>query len=464
MSSMARISERSRIRYTGKQKANYGWDYLTDFGEQLAELRKRIKRIDKKYAGEKTNPNSRPPLRQGTARVFVEEWASGEVIENEHGAHFRMDRLYESHRRHGSADIGALAELPANLLDVLSESTMPAVSPERWAFLDTETSGLAGSSGTYAFLIGVGRITKQGFSIRQFFMREHSEERSLLSAVSAHLDEFDVLITYNGKAYDQPLLETRYRITGQKPPFSRLAHLDLLHGARRIWKLRYENCRLSFLENQVLGVERQGDLPGELIPYVYFEYLRSGEALRLVPIFHHNAIDILTLGCLSAIVPSAFRSSDPESLRALGLRRGEEYLGIARWFLAAGDAEKALDLFQRAIGAGLPDSLLFSTLWEIARLEKKAGRIPSNLSILSDLAASKNPYRADALSELAKHYERSERNCGLAVEFARQALDLAPSETIERRVLRLEAKVARARNRPVFRQAGQRRKNQIKNN
>ena len=89
------------------------------------------------------------------------------------------------------------------------------------------------------------------------------------------------------------------------------------------------------LERQILGVEREGDLPGEMIPYVYFEFLRSGEAQRLVPIFHHNAIDILTLACLTAIVPSAFRCTDVNSLRALGLRRGEELLGIGRWLVAA---------------------------------------------------------------------------------------------------------------------------------
>lgn len=377
------------------------------------------------------------------ARVFVEEWASGEVVENQYGSHFQMEKLYESHKRHGSADIGALAALPANVLDVLSDNAVPTVSPERWAFLDTETTGLAGVSGTYAFLIGVGRITGQGFSIRQFFMREYAEERSLLYALSEHLNEFDVLITYNGKTYDQPLLEARYRTIRQKPPFSRLAHVDLLHGARRIWKLRYENCRLSFLERQVLGVERQGDLPGEMVPYVYFEYLRSGEAQRLVPIFHHNAIDILTLGCLAAVVPSAFRSSDAASLRALGLRGGEEYLGIARWFLAGGDAERALELFNLAIDAGLPDSLLFRALWETARLERKAGRALSSLDILSDLAASRNPCRADALRELAKYYERSARNYARALEYARQARALDCSEASERRVARLEKKVAR---------------------
>ena len=165
---------------------------------------------------------------------------------------------------------------------------MPPVTPFRWAFLDTETTGLAGGTGTYAFLIGVGRICDDGFRVRQFFLREYGEERSALWALREHLEQFDVLITYNGKSYDQPLLETRYQMTRQKPPFARMAHLDLLFGARRLWKLRLENCRLVQLEQQILGMFREGDLAGELIPYVYFEYLRSQDATRLVPIFHHN--------------------------------------------------------------------------------------------------------------------------------------------------------------------------------
>ncbi len=145
----------------------------------------------------------------------------------------------------------------------------------RWAFLDTETTGLAGGTGTYAFLIGVGRVTPEGFRVRQFFMRDYAEEASLLCALSAHLAQFDVLVTYNGKAYDQPLLETRFEWHVRARLSVPMAHLDLLLGARRLWKLRLESCRLVDLERQILGVEREGDLPGEMIPYVYFEYLRT---------------------------------------------------------------------------------------------------------------------------------------------------------------------------------------------
>jgi uncharacterized protein YprB with RNaseH-like and TPR domain len=426
-------------RYNGKEIANYT---LLDQASQIATLRKRIARIDRKYSAAALRRVS--PSDRTAARAFIEEWAEGEVVENEFGPHFQMEKHYAAHRRHGSADIGALFELPPDLLGILNEDgEVPASPPERWAFLDTETTGLMGDSGAYAFLIGVGRITKGGFSVRQFFMREYAEEKSILKALSAHLDNFDTLVTYNGKTYDQPLLEIRYRARRLESPFNRLAHVDLLHGSRRIWKLRYDNCKLSFLENRVLGVERHGDLAGELIPYVYFEYLRYGEALRLVPIFHHNAIDILSLGCLTAIVPAAFRGATPDSLEAMGLRRGEEYLGIARWFQASGDHEKALALLDHAVALGLPDSLLFNTLWEIARLHRRAGRHGASVGILTELAGCRNPCQVNAFAELAKHYEHRERNLDAALEFARVAAAANPSEGAEKRITRLEGKIAR---------------------
>jgi uncharacterized protein len=431
-------------------------DLRADLQQQLETLRRRVARIDRKYSAAAPSPAPRPVdfiRRPGTAepidsktkpeRYHLHEWASGEVVENEFGSHYQMERLYESHRRHGSADIGALAELPETLLDAIGTGEIPPSAPHRWAFLDTETTGLAGGSGTYAFLIGVGRICPDGFRVRQFFMREYSEEKSLLAALTAHLAEFGALVTYNGKTYDQPLLETRYRMNRDKPPFTRLPHLDLLHGSRRLWKLRFESCRLVHLEQQILGVERQGDLPGELIPYVYFEYLRNKEAERLVPIFHHNAVDILTLACLTAIVPTVFRNaSDCASLERLGLRRGDEMVGIARWLLAEGESEQGLTLLKRSIDLGLRDELLFRTMWDVALLEKKLARPLAALQVFTDLAACRNPFRVKALEELAKHYERSERNYSLSLEFVLQALVLEPTASLERRRRRLEKRLA----------------------
>jgi uncharacterized protein YprB with RNaseH-like and TPR domain len=382
-----------------------------------------------------------------SARWFIEEWSEGQVVENELGRHFQTERLFASHKNHGSADVGALADLPHDFLEVLGNGEFRATPPRRWAFLDTETTGLAGGSGTYAFLIGVGRITQEGFKVRQFFMREYAEERSILAALEAHLNDFDVLITYNGKSYDQPLLEARYLMTRQKSPFARLAHLDLLHGARRLWKLRIADCRLMQLEEQILGFYRDGDLPGELIPYVYFEYLRSHEARRLVPIFHHNAMDILTLACLTAIVPAAFRTTDSESLARVGVRRGEDLAGIARWLIAAGEYEQALELLKRAIDVGLPDPLLFRALWDAALLEKRLGRPAAALHGFTELATCRNEYRVCALEEMAKHYEHEERNYAMALEFIDQALAFESSCALTHRQMRLKRRLAKQESR-----------------
>jgi uncharacterized protein YprB with RNaseH-like and TPR domain len=408
---------------------------MEDLREQLAELRRRVAGIDRKWgsgAAETSPPRKLPQ----PSRVFIEQLMTGEVVHTPHGEHFETERLWERHRRHGSVDISALAELPDDLLEQLSAGAIAQSHPAKWAFLDTETTGLAGGAGTYAFLIGVGSIEPAGFRLRQFFMRDFGEEASQLCRLAEYLARFDVLITYNGKSFDQPLLETRFRMARARHPFDRMEHLDLLFGARRLWKLRLESCRLVDLENRILGVERQGDLPGEMIPYVYFEFLRTQEAFRVVPIFHHNAIDILSLACLTAIVPFAFRSPEDAPLR-----HGPDLIGLARWLDQGGRREEALSLFRRAVDMGLPDDLLFRTLWDIAAMEKRLGREDAALAAFAELAESRNPYRVRALEELAKHYEHRERNHAMALEMTRNALVLEDTSALRRREERLKARM-----------------------
>lgn len=404
----------------------------SDHQQQLDFLRQRVARIDRKYEGAVP---VRPLPRPAPANL------PGEEVETSFGRHWEMEKLYERHRRHGSYEISDLADLPCDLFGAISGGSISSAPPETWAFLDTETTGLAGGSGTIAFLIGVGRITPEGFRVRQFFLREHSEEPSALNALAAHLREFRVMVTYNGKAYDQPLLETRFRMTRSRPPFGTLDHVDLLHSSRRLWKLRLESCRLVELENRILGVERHGDIPGDMIPYVYFDYLRNREAARLMAVFHHNAMDILTLACLCGIVPRAF-----SPFEEIGVRHGAELAGLGRWWRQMNEPEHSLKLFRHAIDRGLPDDLLFRTLWDIAKLEKKLGREDAALTVLTDLSGSKNTFQFQALEELAKYYERRERNFSMALEMTRMALQLARTPAMEGRRARLEKRFSGSKN------------------
>jgi uncharacterized protein len=398
--------------------------------EQLAHLRQAVARIDSKYAA--------LPVPRRT-QEFVEEILSGEVVETPLGRHFETEKLYPRHQRYGSYEISDLIELPHDFLDSLSGSSIPSAHPTTWAFLDTETTGLAGGSGTCAFLIGVGSIDREGFRVRQFFMRDYCEERSMLHSLTAYLARFDVLITYNGKSFDQPLLETRYTMCRARHPFTAMAHLDLLYGARRLFKLRLESCRLINLEYQILGLERDADVPGELIPYYYFEYLRTRQAFRLIPVFHHNVLDIVSLACLTGLIPAAFR--DPENMVA---RHGADLLGLARWLETSGRLEEAHRLMRRAVEMGLPDRFLFRALFETGVLEKKLSLDPAALATFTDLTLSPNPFQARAYEELAKHYEHRERNYRMALECTRAARSIEESEPLAARQRRLEAKSARA--------------------
>jgi hypothetical protein len=404
--------------------------------EQLAYLRQTVSAIDRKYSG---LPSPAPRPRSNPA-TFVEELLSGEVVETPFGKHFETEKLYSRHKLHGSYEISDLFELSPDLLDALSGGAIPHAHPTTWAFLDTETTGLAGGSGTCAFLIGVGSIDSEGFRVRQFFMRDFHEEPSQLCALAAYLARFNVLITYNGKSFDQPLLETRYTMRRARHPFASMTHLDLLHGARRLFKLRLESCRLVNLENQILGVERNGDVPGDLIPYYYFEYLRTQQAFRLIPIFHHNVLDIVSLACLTGVIPEAFR--DPENLR---MRHGSDFLGLARWLQVSGRLEEAHRLMRRAIDLGLRDEHLFRALFDVGSLEKKLGLEHAALATFTDLTLSPNPYRARAWDELAKHYERREKNFHMALECVRAARELEDSEARTNRHRRLKAKCAKLR-------------------
>lgn len=423
----------------GEDEAN---EVVSNLQDQLAHLRQRIAAVTAAAPERAPSPviETPPVPLEEARRGDIRDWMDGSEVRTEHGAHFESRRLWNNHQRHGSVYISDLQEMPADLLRAISEEQLPRVDPRRIAFLDTETTGLAGGSGTYAFLIGIGALTEDGFELRHFFLRDFSEERSQLAAVAAHLRQFDVLVTYNGRSYDQPLLETRYRMCRMAPPFARMEHFDLLYGARRLYRLAFESCRLVELENQILGVERLDDVPGSVIPYLYFEFLRTRSAHRMLGIFEHNAFDILTLACLTGIIPRAFHAP-----LEVPLHRGAEMVGLARWLRTAGRAEEAVVLMRRAMEKGLPDGLAWRTLWDCALLEKKMGNESGAVALFTELTTAANPHRGGALEELAKYYEHTEKNYALALDLTEEALRLGPSAELRRRRDRLSRRAAVSR-------------------
>jgi len=383
--------------------------------------------------------------RRSKAARELEERIGGRIVETPHGTHLECERLWRTGARHGRSSIGELGNLPPDLFAALSNGEAPGTPPADWVFLDTETTGLAGGSGTCAFLIGVGRITADGFRLRQFFMRDFHEEASALFALQAELESAQTLITYNGRAFDVPLLETRYRMNRTLPPFSALAHVDLLHGARRVWRFHLDSCRLVELEREIIGFERENDIPGDMIPAAYFDYLRGNSGGWLAQVFEHNAFDIVTLACLCGVLPQVFAEPKPGALR-----HGAEMVALGRWLWKSGRAEEAVELFRAAITRQLKDDLLYRTMWDIAELERKRKCLDAAVALWTELATVANPHRVESLVALAKHYERREKNAAMALEFTRQAMSFEQSEALRKRFARLERAMVSPRPRRLI--------------
>src|SRR5207249_191937 len=186
----------------------------------------------------------------------------------------------------------------------LSRKTLAALKdPAKWLFLDTETTGLSGGTGTYAFLVGLAWWEAGGLQVEQLFLRDFAEEHSILHELAQRLSERPVLITFNGKTFDWPLLENRFTMTRSIPAPKLAAHLDLLHPARALWKLRLGSVRLAELERKVLdparlGWTRDDDVPSSLIPQFYFDYLRGGPPGPLAGVVRHNQMDLRGLAAL----------------------------------------------------------------------------------------------------------------------------------------------------------------------
>jgi hypothetical protein len=323
---------------------------------------------------------------------------------------------------------------------------------QQWLFLDTETTGLMGGTGTYPFLVGLAWWEGGGLEIEQLFMRECSEERSLLAALAERLAERRVLVTFNGKSFDWPLLETRYRMARTIPPPVPQAHLDFLHPARNLWRLRLGSVRLSQLERHVLGWDRGADVASEMIPQIYLDFLRSGCADPLVPVFHHNQMDLRGLAGLSGRILSLL--SDEETNNKDGL----ELYGVSRMCERRGEVERARNLYEKSIASPLPAETDRAARVALARLAKRAG----DFGLARELwqAAKGNSREGyEAYEQMAIYFEHAAREPRQALAIADEALaqlrranqvgTIAPAlyrrtkARFEHRLVRLERKARR---------------------
>jgi len=349
-------------------------------------------------------------------RVSLDEVLEGRRVENERGAFYQVEQRLPLDHWHGRMSLSRLKVVPPSAFSVLAQGAEgPDLDLSRAVFLDTETTGLSGGSGTAAFLIGLGYLEEDHFVVRQLFMRDYPEEEAMLHELVRTLSGFESLVTFNGKAFDVPLLESRLVLSRLRYPLAELPHFDLLHPARSLWKARLESCRLTELEYALLDLRRDEDVPSNLIPSLYFEYLRTRDASRVFRIFTHNRYDIVSLAALTV------RASEALEEEASPEHPIDDY-SLGRLFERAALTERSIRHYSRAVEGGLTGRARRQSLRQLAHQLKRRQAWEESNALWKELAAEGGSEAIEALEELAKYLEHRERDVGGALAYCEEAI------------------------------------------
>jgi len=371
----------------------------------------------------------------------IEELVNGEIISTPDGETFQVKKYIPSHFQYGEMTLAEILDIPTYPAHLLSkDERLKELDLRKALFLDTETTGLSGGTGTFAFMVGLGFFEGDGFLVHQFFMRDYSEERASLSLLKDLLTSFQFLITFNGRHYDIPLLETRFILSRLSSKIKEMPNFDLLYPSRRIWKGAYENCRLITLESQLLGMERVDDIPSEWIPYLYFDYIQKGDASKIHRVFYHNQMDILSMVALAGRIHLTYH--DPQAAQP---RKGVEHFALGRLFWEHRHPEKAISCFEIALKR-CDENLSWEVMRWLSMAFKKTGRSEKARSLWEEMLTW--PYKKDPFPyiELAKYYEHRLKNFEQAIAYVEKALEqIWPHqqreiELLQHRRLRLEQK------------------------
>jgi hypothetical protein len=397
----------------------------------------------------------------------VADLLGGRRVTTPFGECLVIDRRYESERWHGDIRIGECALESVDPLQMLDPSLArrPSDASQRTVFIDLETTGLSGGAGTLAFLVGCGYFDLGAFQVRQFLLTSHSGERALLAAVAEFFDDADLIVTYNGKTFDVPVMETRWMFHRMEMPAIGgelgVPHFDMLHPARRLWKNRlgdgYDDagCRLSTLERTLFDVQRVGDVPGFDIPSRFFRFVRSGDPRPLEPVLEHNRIDLVSL---AAVTARAVRLTHEGHVAC---RDCPEALALGKVYERAGRFERAEGCYRFAVAS--PESVIRAdALYRLAVRLRRDRRFAEAASLWRELLEFTAPrsmrrgmlgeLRKVAIEALAIHHEHRAKDLAGARELALAFLEESggPAEKVRHRIARLDRKLAQRNEAQLF--------------
>ena len=397
--------------------------------EMVEQLRRRMERVAARYA-----PRAPRDLWKEDDTPLP-----GETVETDHGPVQVNTVSYPPDHAHGAQPLRAFLSSGPGLAVLARVEKLASLPPSSALFLDTETTGLAGGTGTLPFLVGLGYFDDDGgFVLEQFFCREPSQEPAQLSLLSRRLARAGYLVTFNGRSYDVPLLNTRFVMNRMKNPGHALPHLDLLHVARRIFGRRLDDRSLTALERSVLGFEREGDIPGSAIPAAYSAYLRGGSSGDMAAVMEHNAHDIVALAALGGMLECMY--GDPQAVE-----HAADSLGLARAAFEAGETDAADRHLTTVARSDSPDDRRVG-LYMAARHAARRKDFDRARDLWLE-AVSIDPGDGWAHLSLAKHFEHREKNLDLALDHARRSFPAEGDEACAYRIARIERKRSRLSDR-----------------
>jgi uncharacterized protein len=384
---------------------------VTDILGRLKALRPAPRREPLSSSMERGRSSDIP---EGAERLI--ELLGAQLRSNESGEHVAVRKWY-SEPVTDAPGLGAPdGEFDSRALQLVAPGASREIAdPRQWLFLDTETTGITGGTGTYPFIVGIAWWDAGGLEVEQLFMRDYGDEHSLLLALAERIAERPILVTFNGKSFDWPLLETRYRMTRSISAPALGAHLDFLHPARNLWRLRIGSTRQAELELKVLGWNRGSDMNSWLIPHLYFDYLRGGPPEPLLPIFHHNQMDLRGLAALAARTVSLL--ADPEAHGHDGL----ELFGLSRICERRGESARARKHYAQSIDRALPLETDRAARSSLARLAKRDGDFALALTLWEGMLGDSRE-GLEAYEQLAIYYEHRAREPQRAAALAKKAL------------------------------------------
>jgi len=327
----------------------------------------------------------------------------------------------------------------------------------RCIFLDTETTGLSGGAGTVAFLVGVGFVEDGNFVVEQFLMRDYGDETELIDCLARRMTDYECVCTFNGKNFDLPLLATRFTMCRMRERWRELEQLDLLYPARRTWKLRLGSCRLSRLEEYILGKPREGDLPGSEVPQRYFDFLKTGNMALLEDIVAHNRQDILSLGSLLSLLCGLYACPEKE-------RHCADLLSMGKALEKQGELKPARELYRIAaipapagsISMLAGGEIAAQAAWRMYLLARRNRDYEGMRAVLEQMAVRRQ-CRERIYVELSKLYEHHYRSMQRALRYAELAaryVDAEELDALNKRRQRLrdkvEKEIGRKKNNGLF--------------